>query len=200
MQRWCVGLALFLAVVGQAAAERCRAIAVVVDEKIEGHTLSLSLVQEGRDLTPVGAGAPQLRVGTAVDVCFESSRDGYVSLWSHDADNNTPVRILPNEYMGAADDDLGIAVRAGISRCFSELAASAGRKVSLQVQRPLGRAELYLHYAEGADGQIAPEDYPSIGNKSFNLPSSCDRNAARNVPRSQTVPYASKSLQYEVMQ
>ena len=199
MQRWCAGLTLCLAIFSQAAAaDRCRAIAVVADEKIEGHTLSLNLVHEGRDLTPVGAGAPELRVGAAVDVCFQSSRDGYVSLWSHDADNNAPVRILPNEYIDAEDDELGIAVQAGVSRCFSELAA--GRKISLQVQPPLGQAELYLHYAEGRDGQIAPDDFPSIGNKSFNLRPSCERRGARPAPRTQTVPYGSKTLQYEVMQ
>lgn len=200
MQRWCVGFALCLAMIGQAAADRCRAIAVVADERIEGHALSLTLVHEGRDLTPVEAGTLRLRVGAAVDVCFGSSRDGYVSLWSHDADNNTPVRILPNEYIGAADDELGIAVQAGVSKCFSDLAAGTGRKVSLKVQPPLGRAELYLHYAEGRDEQIAPGDFPSIGNKSFNLPATCDRNAHRNAPRARTVPYASKSLPYEVTQ
>ena len=201
MQRLCAGLALCLAMFSQAApAERCRAIAVVADEKLEGHTLSLTLVHEGRDLTPEGAGASQLRVGAAVDVCFQSSRDGYVSLWSHDADNNAPVRILPNEYIDAVDDELGIAVQAGVPKCFSELAAGAGRKISLKVQPPLGGAELYLHYAQGRDGQIAPDDFPSIGNKSVNLQPSCERHGARNVPRTQTAPYASKTLQYEVVQ
>ena len=199
MQRLCIGLALCLAMFSHAApAERCRALGVVGNEAIEGHTLSLTLVHEGRDLIAVEVGAPQLRVGTAVDVCFESSRDGYVSLWSHDADNNPPVRILPNEYVDAEDDELGIAVQARVSRCFSELAA--GRNVSLKVQPPLGQAELYLHYAQSHDGQIAPEDFPSIGNRSVNLQQSCERHGARNAPRAQSAPYASKTLQYEVVQ
>ena len=201
MQRWRAVLVLCLTMFSQAVpAERCRAITVASDGTLEGHTLSLTLVHQGRDLTAVEAGAPQVRVGAAVDVCFQSSRNGYVSLWSHDADNNPPVRILPNEYIDAGDDELGVAVQAGVSKCFSDLAAGTGRKVSLKVQPPLGHAELYLHYAQGRSGQIAPDDFPSIGNKSVNLQPSCERHGARNAPRTQTVPYASKTLQYEVVQ
>ena len=65
--------------------------------------------------------APRLPAGSRVDLCFESSADGYVSLWSHDAGGGTPVRILPNEDINAADDALGIAVRAGNRQCFSDL-------------------------------------------------------------------------------
>ena len=197
MKRWCVGLALCLAAFGQATStERCRAIAVVAEEKLDGHTLSLRLVHEGRDFAAADGDAPTLRVGAIVDVCFESTRDGYVSLWSHDADNSTPVRILPNEYID--DDELGIAVQPGVSLCWSELAP--GKRVSLQVQPPLGRAELYLHFAESRDAQIAPGDYPSIGNRSVDLQPSCDQQGARVAPRTQAAPYASKTLQYEVAQ
>ena len=131
-------------------------------------------------------------------MCFESSEDGFVSLWSHGANNAAPVRILPNEYIDADDDDLGIAVQAGIEKCFSELASS--RNISLRVQEPFGQAELYIHFSEDRDGQIAPEDFPSIGNKAFILGQSCEQAGARAQPRTRAEPYASKVLRYEVVQ
>ena len=134
-----VMLVFGLAVLPQvAAAERCRQIVVAPDEKLAGNTLRLSLVHDGRAfMSGEGEAAARLRAGASVDLCFESSTDGYVSLWSHDADNNAPVRILPNEYIDAEDDELGFAVEAGMERCFSEL--SAGRGISLTVQPPYGR-------------------------------------------------------------
>lgn len=195
-----VMLVFGLAVLPQvAAAERCRQIVVAPDEKLAGNTLRLSLVHDGRAfMSGEGEAAARLRAGASVDLCFESSTDGYVSLWSHDADNNAPVRILPNEYIDAEDDELGFAVEAGMERCFSEL--SAGRGISLTVQPPYGEAEVYLHFSEARDGQIAPGDYPSIGNKSFRLASQCDQAEPRSAPGSQDRPYASATLRYEVVE
>ena len=200
MSRWCVGFAFVLSLSAQAAsAERCKSIGVVADQRLEGHELSLTLVHDERRVAAGrSAGRSKLLVGDSVDVCFESSKDGFVSLWSHGANNATPVRILPNEYIDADDDKLGIAVQAGIEKCFSELASD--RNISLQVQEPLGKAELYLHYSEDREGQIAPGDFPSVGNKSFDLPQSCGRVTARMRPRTQTEPYASEVLRYEVVQ
>ena len=109
-----------------------------------------------------------------------------------------PVRILPNEHIRAEDDERGIAVQPGVSRCFSELAA--GKRVYLKVNKPIGQAELYLHFAENTQGQIAPGDFPSIGNKSI-LPASCenDNYDGKTNPSTPTLPYASKALEYEVV-
>lgn len=199
MRRCCLGVALVLSLSAQtASAERCRAIGVEVDERMEGHELSLNLVHNERQIA-AGRSAvrSKLSVGDWVDVCFESSKDGFVSLWSHGANDSPPVRILPNEYIDAAADEPGIAVQAGIEKCFSDLAS--GKRVSLKVQKPFGRAELYLHFAEDREGQIAPGDFPSIGNKSFVLGQSCGQGGLRIQPRAQIEPYASKVLRYEVV-
>ena len=122
------------------------------EHTIEGHRLSLTLKQGQRQFAAErGAVRPQPRVGAVVDVCFQSSREGFVSLWSHPADQGAPVRILPNEYIRAEDDELGVAVQPGVSRCFSDLAA--GKRVSLRVNKPIGQAGHYLHFAESPEGQ-----------------------------------------------
>jgi len=185
-----------LALAQPAQAERCRQIIVSADEKLAGNTLSLVLFHEGRNLHDGRNVVPQLSAGSPVDLCFESSTDGYVSLWSHNAGGGAPVRILPNEYIDAADDELGIAVQAGSRQCFSDL--MEGQNVSLQVQPPYGGAEVYLHYSGAREGQIAPGDFPSIGNKSFKPGPSCDRVQVRTTPRGPDKPYASTSLRYEV--
>ena len=183
----------------EVSAERCRQIGVAADEKLAGNVLSLLLLHDGRTFEPECAdGVPQLRVGSKVDLCFESSTDGYVSLWSHDAENNAPGRFLPNDYIDAADDELGIAVHAGMRRCFSEL--SEGLGISLRVQPPHGEAEIYLHYSAARHGQIGPGDFPSIGNRTFELGRSCDRSQSRSVSRSPDEPYASTTLRYEVVE
>ena len=200
MRRQCLGMAVMLMTVAQATpAERCTPVNVETEHTISGHTLSLTLKHgqrefaAGRDAAP-----PKLPVGSKVDVCFESSRAGFVSLWSHDADLNPPVRILPNEYIRAEDDKLGFAVEPGVSRCFSQLAA--GRRVFLEVNKPFGQAELYLHFSNNPEGQIAPGDFPTVGNKSI-LPTSCDNDIhdGKASPSPPTLPYASKALHYEVV-
>ena len=201
MRRWCLLLIVGLMVFPQTvSAERCRAIGVVADEEIdESHALSLTLMYDGKEVDAANAAIPPiLHVGTSVDLCFQSSRDGYVSLWSHDADNNVPVRILPNEYVRAEDDELGIAVKAGERRCFSEL--TAGRDISLKVNRPLGQAQVYLHFSEARDEQIAPDDFPSIGNNTVDLAASCERTEGAGNGRNMDELYASKTLNYEVVE
>ena len=201
MQRWCMGLAVvFLVSAQSASADRCDGVGVRADERIAGHELSLSLVHNERSISAGrSAAATKVPVGAEVDVCFLSSRDGFVSLWSHGANNATPVRILPNEYISADDDEMGIAVRAGVRTCFSELASS--RNLSLRVQRPFGQAELYLHFAERREDQIAPDDFPSIGNRDFKLARSCDgRRSGAVASRTPAAPYASKAVRYEVVQ
>ena len=204
MRRLCLGMAVALMMIVQAApAERCTPVNVATEHTIEGHRLSLTLKQGQRQFVAGrDAARPRLHVGSVVDICFQSSREGFVSLWSHPADQGAPVRILPNEYIRAEDDELGVAVQPGVSRCFSELAA--GKRVNLKVNEPIGQAELYLHFAENPQGQIAPDDFPSIGNKSINksiLPASCDNDNhdGKVNPSPPTLPYASKALQYEVV-
>ncbi|MCY3873036.1 MAG: hypothetical protein OXF88_01935 [Rhodobacteraceae bacterium] len=181
------------------SAERCRQIAVAADEKLAGNVLWLLLIHDDRTFATVSAdGALQLPVGSPVDLCFESSTDGYVSLRSRDEAGGSPVRILPNDDIDAADDELGIAAEAGMARRFSELLEGPG--VSLRVQPPYEEAEVYLHYSEVRDGQIGPGDFPSIGNRTFKPGRSCDPSQSRSVPRSHDEPYASSTVRYEVVE
>ena len=178
-----------------AAAERCRAIGVEAGEQLAGHVLALTLVHDGAAVAAGGDGAlPAVPVGDEVDLCFESSRAGLVSLWSHDAAGGPPVRLLPHAYLAAAADALGVPVEAGVRRCFSELAG--GADVVLRVQPPLGRAGVYLHYAETADGQFAADDFPSIGNRAVTLSAACADAAGRAAPRAPAEPYASQAIRY----
>lgn len=195
MRCWWLGVTMGLAALPLAAAERCRAIDVEAGEKIADHELVLTLVHNGVEVATGGAAPPALAVGDEVDLCFQSSRAGLVSLWSHDSPTAPPVRILPHEYLDATADTLGVPVEAGVRRCFSELAA--GQDVVLRVRPPLGEAEVYLHYAEDADGQFGPEDFPSIGNRAATPPPECG-DAAR--PGTHSEPYASHALRYEVVE
>ena len=181
-----------------AAAERCRAIGVEAGEQLADHELTLVLVHNGAEVATGGGALPLLPVGDEVDLCFASSWAGLVSLWSHDAAQGQPVQILPHAYVEGADDALGYPVAAGERVCFAELAA--GQDVVLRVQPPLGEAEVYLHYAETADGQFGPEDFPSIGNRAVTLPAACGAAASRAGPRTQAEPYASQALRYEVVE
>ena len=200
MKLSCPMVVLGLLALAQAApAERCRQIAVATDEKLAGNAISLALVHDGRHFASGRAdGVPRLPAGSPVDLCFESSTDGYVSLWSHDADGGTPVRILPNEYADATNDERGVAVQAGTRRCFSDLLEGQG--VSLRVQPPYGVAEVYLHFSGTREEQIAPGDFPSIGNRTFNPGPSCDQAQSRSGARDHDAPYASTTLRYEVVE
>ena len=202
---WCgwlgvlAGAALVAALPPPAAAERCRAIGVVAGEQLADHELTLTLVHNGAEVAAGGGGAlPALPVGDEVDLCFASSRAGLVTLWSHDAAQGQPVQILPHAYVEGAADALGYPVAAGERVCFAALAAP--QDVVLRVQPPLGEAEVYLHYAETADGQFGPEDFPSIGNRAVTLPAACGEAASRAAPRTQAEPYASQALRYEVVE
>ena len=192
------GVAL-MAALPLAAAERCRAIGVEAGEQLADHELTLTLVHNGAEVATGGDGAlPVLPVGDEVDLCFASSQAGLVSLWSHDAAQGRPVQILPHAYVEGADDAPGYPVAAGERVCFAELAA--GQDVVLRVQPPLGEAEVYLHYTEGADGQFGPEDFPSVGNRAVTPAPACGDAASRGAPRAQAAPYASQALRYEVVE
>ena len=200
MRGWLLLLCVGLMLLPQAAAaERCRAIGVVKEKDLQGHALSLSLVHGDGRVAKSGEGdSPALSIGAAVDLCFESSRDGFVSVWSHDADNNPPVRILPNDYLKAEDDEPGIPIRAGVPTCFSEIAKV--QNIALQVGPPLGRAEIYLHFAESRDGQIGPGDFPTIGNRVLNTGDSCKTTPTDDTSGDPAQPYASRTLSYEVVE
>ena len=98
-----------------------------------------------------------MTVGEAVVICFRSSADGYVTIWSHDAEGNVPVRIYPNEFAAATADDIAAQVQSGVETCIGD-----DDGFRLEVARPLGEASVYMHYTRDEDMQFDETAFPEI--------------------------------------
>ena len=123
-----------------------------------------------------GAAVP---VGDRVVLCFTSSADGYVTVWSHDAAGNVPARIFPNEYAAETADERAAPVAAGVETCIGD-----DDGFRLEVGRPLGDASVYLHYTRDELLQFDETAFPQI-------------RATRAPDRR---PYASSYLEYRVVE
>ena len=159
---------------------RTRSILVKPDNRFGGVELALHLEsmrqREGaRAEVQSGAAVP---VGDLVVLCFRSSADGYVTVWSHDAEGNVPARIYPNEYAVETVDDVAVPVEAGMEMCIGD-----DDGFRLEVGRPLGDASVYLHYTRDEVLQFDETAFPQI--------------RATRSPDSR--PYASRYLQYRVV-
>lgn len=135
----------------------------------------------------------KLGVGSKVRLCFKATETGYVSLWSLDASGNVS-RILPNKYTASRDRGSdGIKVDAAIRHCIAESGllaeGSAGQATErwwLEVGRPLGRADLYLHWTPTLDKQLPADSFVDIDSLS------------RAVGKSGTENFAAMWFSYEV--
>lgn len=125
----------------------------------------------------VRSGDP-VQVGDSVVLCFRSSADGWVTVWSHDAEGNVPVRIYPNEYAAETADERAAAVAAGEETCIGD-----DDGFRLEVGRPLGDASVYLHYTRREGLQFDDTAFPVI------------RATRAPDPR----PYASSYVRYRVV-
>ncbi len=106
---WRVGVALGVAVLAAMwpalshaqKLERTRSIRVKPDNAFGGVELDLSLesVRRAGGLRAEVAADAEVAVGDRVVLCFRSSADGYVTVWSHDAAGNVPARVYPNEFV-----------------------------------------------------------------------------------------------------
>lgn len=165
------------------AAERSRHMAVMPARILDnGNELTVSLKMGVVHFNELDA--PKAKVGAKPDICFSSKESGFISIWSHDALKNVS-RILPNEYIKAANDEKGYRVEAGKDYCYSELPG----KSFLQVGEPLGEAQIYFHFTTGLDQQFSAIDLPSIGNRS-----------AKGSGAQYDHDYASKAVTYEVVE
>ena len=117
-------------------------------------------------------------IGERVVICFTSNEDGYVTVWSRDAEGNVPVRIYPNEYAAETSDAVAAPVASGLETCLGE---NSGFR--LEVGPPAGEAEVYLHYTRDKSEQFDETAFPQIRRTRFP-----DRR-----------PYASSHLQYRVV-
>ena len=159
---------------------RTRSITVKPDNRFGQVSLELQIETMGRaggGRDGLEAGGP-VQVGDRVVLCFRSSADGYVTVWSHDAEGNVPARIYPNEFAAETADERAAAVAAGEETCIGD-----DDGFRLEVGRPLGEASIYLHYTRREDLQFDETAFPQI-------------RATRAPDRR---PYASSYLQYRVV-
>lgn len=120
-----------------------------------------------------------VRIGERVVLCFSAEADGYVAVWSRDAEQNTPVRIYPNEYAASSANDLGAPVTAGREVCIGE-----GDGFHIEVGPPVGDAEVYLHFTRELSQQFDESAFPVV----------------RATPNADSRPYASSHVRYTVTQ
>ena len=159
---------------------RTRSIQVKPDNRFGEVSLELHLEAVGRagsSPASVGSGDP-VQVGDHVVLCFRATADGYVTVWSHDADGNVPARIYPNEFAAETADERAAPVAAGEETCIGD-----DDGFRLQVGRPLGAASVYLHYTRREELQFDETAFPTI--------------RATRSPDAR--PYASSYLQYRVV-
>ena len=155
---------------------RSRAVLVKPDNQFGAIELDMRLETVG-DRAPVRSG-DMVRIGEQVVICFTSSADGHVTVWSRDAEGNVPVRIYPNEYAAETAGAVAAPVASGEETCLGE---NGGFR--LEVGPPLGEAEIYLHYTRDASEQFDETAFPQI------------RFTRDPDPR----PYVSKHLRYRAV-
>ena len=159
---------------------RSRSILVKPDNQLGQVELALNLETVRRadgSTAAVGSGEP-VRVGDSVVLCFRTSAAGFVTVWSHDAEGNVPVRIYPNEFAADTADERAAPVRAREEACIGD-----DDGFRLEVGRPLGAASVYLHFTRREDLQFDETAFPQI------------RATRAADPR----PYASSYLEYRVV-
>lgn len=161
--------------------ERTRSINVTPDKTLGsdvGTSLRIERVANGgRTRAQVGNGET-VRIGDRVVLCFGAEADGYVSVWSRDAEQNVPVRVFPNEYSVSTANQRGAAVVAGQEVCIGE-----GDGFGLEIGPPVGDAEVYLHFTRDEALQFDESAFPVVRSGRF-------RDAR---------PYASSHVRYTVM-
>ncbi len=153
-----------------------------VELDIELHALNTGRTvsrQTTRSLS--AAELPALRIGDPVEICFRSTRSGYVTLWSRTA-GDPPVRIYPNPYSHAGADAPGEYVPPGERLCVG-----SDDRFRLRVVGPPGVvSSLYLHWTPQEAEQLVVDDFPVIGR-------------ATGVPERQA-RYASTTLEFRVVE
>ena len=160
--------------------QRTRSIQVKPDNRFAAVEIELQLETVRRvdgATAGVRTGDP-VQVGDNVVLCFRSSADGYVTVWSQDAEGDVPVRIYPNEYAAQTADERAAVVVAGEETCIGD-----DDGFRLEVGRPLGDASVYLHDTPHEELQFDDTAFPQI--RATRSPDPC--------------PYASSYIRYRVV-
>ena len=182
-----LGLAAMVAGTGHAQNARNRNILVSPEKTYTGESgevnvrLRLELQGGGgrSGRTEVRSGGT-VEVGQRVQLCFTANEDGYVTVWSRDAEGGVPIRIYPNEYARETADLRGGPVEDGEEICLGD----GDDGFRLTVARPLGEAMAYVQFTQDEDDQFDEDAFPQVEERSF-------RDARR---------YASDTVRYRVVQ
>ena len=173
------GMVLVAAAQGAAIGARAqegpplRGVGVVAEQPMSGVDIELRVEsRSGRMLRNGEAGSGELQIGDRVQICFQVSQPGYISLWSQDG-TAQPVQIYPNEYApgaGRVDD---------AERCLG----GQGAGFAFEVEGPAGESLVFLHYSPDQSQQISQGDYPVI----------------RRVRSTGPAPYASSTVTFRIV-
>lgn len=130
-----------------------------------GNKLDLSMIALDGTRTRSVRNNEKIKVGQRVRICFRATKSGYITLWSHNADGGVS-RILPNKYTGKGK---AIKVRRGTKYCIAKngLVAQGKPKAGakdwwFEVRKPLGRANLYLHWTPKMEQQLPENGFVDI--------------------------------------
>lgn len=96
-------------------------------------------------------GAPDVRIGQAVAICFSVPRDGWVNLWSISSEGSFDL-IYPNALSGHTGN--GIQITADQQYCIGKDDA-----FRLRVHANTGLAQVYLNWVATEAELLAPDDY-----------------------------------------
>ncbi len=145
------------------AGQRSRGVGVIAEQQMNGVDVELRVeTLSGRTLHGGGLRSSDiLRIGDRVQICFQVSQPGYISLWSQDGDAQAQ-QIFPNQYSPGG----------GRVDATEQCLGNQGDGFAFEVEGPVGDSLVFLHYSGDEAEQIGQEDYPVIRHIQSRAPAS----------------------------
>ena len=125
------------------------------------------VVDKGQfDVTSRVGRAGELAVGDTATVEFDVNRDGFISIWSRDADG-VLSRIVPNKFMNTAARAVRVRAsaryRVGVGGLFENGKQSQSQDGwALKVTKPIGTAEVLLVWSEDEKSHSSSNAFPDL--------------------------------------
>lgn len=122
----------------------------------------------------------QLAVGDPVVICFDASREGYVTVWNqYISDEGLETDLLyPNQFSRAGGSGRAEHVIAGKEICVGD-----DPNWRITVSEPAKEAKVLVHWTQTIDDALPEDSYP----KPMEMASGRDLSAA---------PYATRTISY----
>ncbi len=147
--------------------ERARNIVPeALESKAEGYVENFRLASVDGKKTSRAGSVGRFRPGGVATLEFDAKRDGFVSIWSRDA-NGKPSRLVPNKFMKTTDNALRVRAGAkyrasgrGLFEDGSELPQT--EEWQLTVKEPYGMAEVFLRWAESAQEHLTEDAFVDL--------------------------------------